>query len=131
MHVGPCCTVCVRAYTGVPAAQGTWKTAGVGRGRQRGGETVLVHCAVTTHTTSTAATNPCSAAQRLTLCFMYCRIVNNLYFLSMLGKDLNPLKYRLMSKVIGFLFIKERVYTLIRKRMSVLVLGKYDRQSYK
>lgn len=27
--VQPCCSLNVRAYTGVPAVQGTWKTAGV------------------------------------------------------------------------------------------------------
>lgn len=58
--VQPCCSLNVRAYTGVPAVQGTWKTAGVGRGRQRGRETVFVHCTVTTHMILTAATNLCS-----------------------------------------------------------------------
>lgn len=71
------------------------------------------------------------AAERLALGFMYCRIVNNLYFLSGLGKDLNPLEYRLISTVIGSLFVKEWAYIWIRKRMSVLILGKYDSQSCK
>lgn len=60
VHVGPCCSLGVRAYMGVPAAQGTWKTAGVGRGRQRGRETAFIHCAVITRTMLTAATNLCS-----------------------------------------------------------------------
>lgn len=52
------------------------------------------------------------AAEQPELSIIYCRIGNNLYFLSVLGEELNPLKYKVivMFKVIAFFFVQS-VYT--------------------
>lgn len=77
MHVGPCCSLRVRAYTGVPSALGTWKSAGVGRGRQAGRQDLFT--ALSPLARYQQQLQICvPAAERLALGFMYCRIVNNL-----------------------------------------------------